>query len=256
MKQNPECMACASTYTVYVQDVIGNRTRDLFPQFVCLDCRSFFHRSGYRESEEIMRRDFEILFGDREHHRRLMSQLFLEIVTRYPAINTVLEIGHGAGMFMQACHDYGRKPFGFEVNPHCHAFVRNDLGLPCHLGLFDESHDRAYDLIASIQVFEHLENPRQLFKTMTEKLNKDGLVYISVPVLERELWPFLWTAGTSPAHTMPDPFFDNDVHISHFSIEGLIAMGRSYGAKTADYFVSKDVVDASPGSYQGVLFRF
>ena len=48
---------------------------------------------------------------------------------------------------------------------------------------------------------------------------------------------------------------DNDVHINHFSIEGLATMGKSVGARVADFFVSQDVYHKSPGAYPGMLFR-
>jgi len=53
-----------------------------------------------------------------------------------------------------------------------------------------------------------------------------------------------------------DVFAHNDVHITNFSIEGMKRMGIGLRARSAEYFVSKDVYHNSPGAYQGVLFRF
>jgi predicted SAM-dependent methyltransferase len=122
--------------------------------------------------------------------------------------------------------------------------------------MFDNNHKKTYDLIVSIQVFEHLENPRELFKTMCEKLNPDGAIYISVPFVEHHQWKYLWKADVNPGSVPPDVFCDNDVHITHFSIDGMKRMGMSFGAREAEYWVSKDVVHNSPGSYHGLLFRF
>ncbi len=250
------CPVCRSCYTLHVQGVLGNRTRKTYPQRYCMDCQSFFHRSSYVEDVEQKRTDFDYLFERRDLHYALMSQLFLEIKTRLPHVRTMCEIGHGLGMFMKAAQDYEVAPYGFEVSQPCHEFVRSHLMLPCQHGYFDQAHDRTYDLIVAIMVFEHLETPRDLFATMRDKLAPDGAIYLTVPFVAREHWPYLRTAGTSPTRTTDDPFYDNDVHITHFSVEGMRRMGLGLGARSAEYWVSKDVYTHSPGSYHGVLFRF
>ena len=256
MEQRNPCPACTSRYVGYVQDVLGRRTNQRFPQFVCLDCRSFFHCSNYRETDEQKEFDFQFLFNEREAHDKLQNQLFLELKTRLPHIRTVCEVGHGLGLFLKAARDYGCDGYGFEVNRLCHDFARVQLGLFCELGLFGPDHARTYDLIASIMVFEHLEKPRDLFAAMRDNLNPDGAIYLSVPFAHRYEWPYLWTADSKPGVAPPDIFYDNDVHITHFSVEGMRQMGLGLGARNADYFVSKDTAHHSPGAYHGVLFRF
>jgi SAM-dependent methyltransferase len=256
LDSSPRCRVCESRYTLFVQDVIGIRTNQKYTQTFCMDCRSFFHTSGYVEPAERLLADFEELFLQRENHSALQSQLALEIFTKRPHTRSVAEVGHGSGLFLKACEDYGRSAVGFEVNPHCHEFAVKELGVNSILGLFDDSHTEKYDLLAANQVFEHLETPRELFAVMVRHLRPDGSIYLGVPFLDRSGWPYLWTAGTDPAREPPDPFYDNDVHITHFSIEGMRRMGLSMGARSADYFVSQDVYQRSPGAYQGFLFTF
>ena len=256
MQARPSCPVCAGCYTAHVQDVLGRRSGERYAQWACLDCLSFCHRSGYQETDQQKIFDFQFLFDQREHHDKLQNQLFLELKTRVPHVVTCCEIGHGLGLFLKAVRDYGCDGHGFEVNRLCHEFARDQLNLSCELGLFDASHPRHYDLIVSIMVFEHLETPRELFITMRDKLNRDGAIYLCVPFIHRHEWPFLWTADTAPANAPPDVFYDNDVHITHFSVEGMRRMGLGLGAHQADYFVSKDTAHLSPGAYHGVLFRF
>ena len=178
MKDTPACPACDSRYTLHVQDVVGNRTGLFYPQHYCMDCQGFFHRSGYKETAQQKEDDYGFLFSHRENHKALQSQLFLEIKTRLPALRSVCEVGHGLGLFLKAVQDYGCDGHGFEVSAPCHDFAANQLGLSCELGLFEAGHQRTYDLIASIMVFEHLETPRELFATMRSKLNRDGAIYL------------------------------------------------------------------------------
>lgn len=256
MQLGAACPACDSVFTLVVQDVVGQRSGRRHEQRFCMDCSTFFHRSGYTESAQQQSDDFDALLQHRDNHAAIMSQLVLELKTRRPSAQTVLEIGHGTGYFLKGCRDYGLTAHGFEVNPYCHRYAVETLGVSSECGTFDESHTATYDLIVAIQVFEHLEAPRQLFTRMRDHLNRNGAIYLSVPFVLREQWPFLLTADTAPGPSLPDPFFDNDVHITHFSVEGMRRMGLGLGARTADYFVSTDTYYRSPGAYHGVLFTF
>lgn len=256
MERNPACRICDSSYTLFVQNTLGNRTKKLFPQWYCMDCQGFFHTSGYREDTHQKANDFQFLFRDRENHAALQSQLALELITRLPGTKSVLEIGHGAGLFLKGFGDYGVEAVGFELNEHCHKFATEELKVKSTLGYFDDDHEGSYDLIVSLQVFEHLEDPRSLFEIMKRHLNPDGAIYLSVPFVERHQWKFLKTAASDIAKDRADVFADNDVHITHFSIEGMKKMGLGLGARSADYFVSTDVYHKSPGAYHGVIFHF
>jgi SAM-dependent methyltransferase len=256
MKRLKPCPICASEYTLFVQKVIGQRTPVMIDQFFCMDCRSFFNHSGYRETDEQKRRDFDFLMTHAERHRAILGQLCLEIITKAPHIRTMCEIGFGAGFLMEAFRNFGRETYGFEVNLMCFDHARDVLGLPCENLIFDRTHERKYDALVACMVFEHLEDPRALFAEMRDHLNPDGVIYISVPFVERRDWPCLWTADSAPGEGLPDPFFDNEVHINHFSMAGMEMMGRQLGARSVDFWSSQDVYDKSPGSYPGVLFRF
>ena len=256
MKHVQDCPACASRYTVHVQAVVGQRSGRPLPQYVCLDCRSFFNHSGYRETLQQQKDDFDFLHALQSTIYPNQSQLCLELITRLPHVKTICEIGYGLGWFLRAVNDYGRTGYGFDTNPYGHEFATATLGLNCANGMFDLSHQTRYDMFVSIMVFEHLEQPRNVFAMMRDRLNADGAIYLCVPFVERRDWPYLWTADSSPGTMPPDPFYDNDVHVMHYSIEGLRQLGLTQGARSAEYFMSNDVVSRSPGCYQGVLYRF
>jgi SAM-dependent methyltransferase len=257
MKKTQSCPVCASDYTLYVQEVYGQRSMTKFPQFHCMDCKSFFNFSGYRETDGQKEVDFEYLRDRQAHISKLQNELALEILSRAPGVSTCCEIGFGTGLFLKACTYFGVREYGFEVNPYSARYAREVVGVNCEEGLFTESHEGRYDMIAAIGVFEHIENPRGLFATMASHLNRDGVIYINVPFVERAHWRYLWMADEAGSKQPPDPFYDNDVHIIHYSVAGLMRMGQNLGARSSEYFVSRDVVDNSAGgAYPGVLFRF
>lgn len=256
MKTERPCPACDSRYCLYVQDVIGQRSGKKIPQFICLDCHTLQNFSGYRETKQQQKDDFDYFVRHQDHTSALQNQLLLEIKARQPGIRTCCEIGYGTGLFLKACQYLGVEEYGFEVNRFAAEYAKKVVGVKCEIGLFTPKHDRFYDLIVAIGVFEHIEGPRDLFKLMVSKLNPDGAIYLNVPFVNRDDWKFLWDADKNGNVQPPNPFYDNDVHIIHYSIEGLRRLGLSFGARSAEYFVSKDVSTRSPGAYPGILFKF
>lgn len=248
------CPACASPYIAYVRDVITNRTRRVLPLWFCMDCRSFFNPSGYREDSQQKRFDFDYLLQHRPVIETHSHTLAHEIVIRTPGSKTVLEIGCGAGFFLNAAQCNGLLPIGYDVNPFATQFARTSLGVDARDGLWEPSLCSGFDLIVAIGVMEHVPDPRLLFRLMRDGLGKDGCIYLNVPFLDREHWRFLH--DVSPSVPL-SPFYDNDVHITHFSRQGLVKLGTDFGARSAEYFVAPDrVTNSSGGSYPGVLFRF
>ena len=65
----------------------------------------------------------------------------------------------------------------------------------------DNLYDKSYDLIVSIEVFEHLHNPRETFKTLVDKLNPDGYLAIQTAFHPEDREKFLkWHYKLDPTH--------------------------------------------------------
>lgn len=249
------CPVCTSSYTLYVQDVVTQRTKTHVPQYYCMNCASFFNFGAYRENDAALRNDLEFLKTHATISGALLEQLAVELMGRCNTLRTACEVGCGIGQFVKALEHRGVQAKGYDLNPYAVDYARSAFAANCECAQIASDGEK-YDLVAAIQVFEHLREPRALFADMRARVNPGGAIYVSVPFVTRDHWKYLWTASQRAADGPPDPFFDNDVHIVHFSVDGLIQMGRDFGAISADYFVSAN--PASPGSfaYPGVLFRF
>ena len=65
----------------------------------------------------------------------------------------------------------------------------------------DNLYDKSYDLIVSIEVFEHLHNPRETFKTLVDKLNPNGYLAIQTAFYPKDRDKFLkWYYKLDPTH--------------------------------------------------------
>jgi SAM-dependent methyltransferase len=241
-----KCPVCESLRIFPLRRLKGQRTKRQFPVFACLTCGSLHNSSGYKE-------DNEALIADREWHKSVFDRnirysrpLIENLLKIHPHAVNLLDIGAGIGSLIKVAQEYGFQAKGVEPNQYAVQFAKekNDIELDCcyfHQNIYKEK----FDIITCISVLEHLENPRLLFQEASSCLNRDGIMYVSVPFYEiREGWKYILSPGRNNS-----PFFDNDVHIVHFSKKGLVLMGKQLKAKHIQKLELKD-------SWTGVIFRF
>jgi cyclopropane fatty-acyl-phospholipid synthase-like methyltransferase len=97
----------------------------------------------------------------------------------------VLDLGTGAGAFMQRLLDAGFEVVGVDKREEgfraSGAFVRCDLNAP-FAGLLAGA--RPYHAIVAVEVVEHLENPRHLFRECAALLEPGGVFLVTTPYIE------------------------------------------------------------------------
>lgn len=65
----------------------------------------------------------------------------------------------------------------------------------------EEDYNKKYDLILSVEVFEHLHNPKEVFKTLVDRLNPNGYLVIQTAFHPRDRDKFLnWYYRLDPTH--------------------------------------------------------
>ncbi|MEM1231456.1 MAG: methyltransferase domain-containing protein, partial [Pseudomonadota bacterium] len=122
----------------------------------------------------------------------------------------------------QPAVDYGVEKFGVDLRAE----------------FWSSESDYEFDILACIMVLEHLEDPRPLFAEMAKAAARfKAKVFISVPFLERNRWSFIQQPDPKKPNT---PFFNNDVHVTHFSKEGLIRLARQHGMQTYQWLQPTD----------------
>lgn len=104
--------------------------------------------------------------------------LTLKLIAKYK-VGSLLEIGAGDGNFLKKVK-YGIDDIeGIEINQN--AIMKCIAqGLNVSAKSID-SFNRKFDLVASFQVFEHLDNPRKFIEKSLELLTDNGYFLISVP---------------------------------------------------------------------------
>lgn len=114
-----------------------------------------------------------------EYRKRLYAKHHIKKLKKLVQSGNLLEIGAGAGFFLDEAKKAGFTPWGLEFNPRQVEFMRDKLGIPCEQrplssDIFDE---KTFDVIYHCDVISHLFNPVLDFKIMNRILNKGGVLF-------------------------------------------------------------------------------
>ena len=240
------CPACDAPFTAYVRDVPTRRTNRLIPLYACLDCRSFWNPSGYRETDAQLKKDVDWGVSVEERNRAASARLFDHLEQRGVEISSVAEIGCGIGTLLNVARERGYRAVGFDVNRHAADYATKVGKLDVRSEFWSaETALPPIDLFLCISVLEHLDQPRPLIENLCRAaLRNRAALFISVPFLDRPKWEFVLDPEPTRQGT---PFFDNDVHVVHFSTPGLLSAMESFGLR--------DIEEVRYGLWHGLLAK-
>ena len=116
---------------------------------------------------------------------------------KLPEDARILEIGCGTGHNLEMLQAFGRAD-GIEIDPQARAIAERRLGgtigsapLPALTGV----EDGAYDMVAILDVLEHVEEDREALQSIARKLKPGGRILITVPA-----HPWMWSAHDTVNH--------------------------------------------------------
>jgi SAM-dependent methyltransferase len=138
----------------------------------------------------------------RQAARRLLAPKVLFLPDLAPG--RILEIGCGAGAFLQRMNRMGWEVEGLELSPRAGEEARR-LGFPVFIGSLDAAPDpdRSYDLIIGWMVLEHLHDPVQMLRKLWRWSSPGGWLALSVPDaggFEFKVFRDSWYALDVPRH--------------------------------------------------------
>lgn len=110
--------------------------------------------------------------------KRLHAKHNLSIVSSVVKSGALLEIGAGAGYFLDEARAIGYEPHGLEFNPVQADFVRNQLQIPCEESTLDRSmfSHQKFDLVYHCDVISHFFDPIAEFKKMHEVMADESFL--------------------------------------------------------------------------------
>jgi SAM-dependent methyltransferase len=128
--------------------------------------------------------------------REILSDLIARKLN-LPADSRILEIGCGTGHNLEMLQRFGRAD-GIEIDDAARAIAAARLGRPigeAPLPALTGVEDGAYDLVAILDVLEHVEEDEAALASIASKLRPGGRVLITVPA-----HPWMWSAHDAVNH--------------------------------------------------------
>lgn len=110
-------------------------------------------------------------------------KVFEQVNGRKP--KSILDVGSGAGHFVEACRRAGLKADGIELSESSRQFARDIWGIELDGSDFTQVYDQylGYDMVTFWGLLEHTPNPGSILGKASEIVghNNDGLVISKVP---------------------------------------------------------------------------
>lgn len=127
------------------------------------------HGSAHVSAESHVANDFS---------NRLYARHHLKIIRSVIKSGALLEIGAGAGYFLDEARKIGFNPFGLELNPVQANFIRHNLNIPCEESPLTASSfaGRKFDVVYHCDVISHLFDPISDFRKINEIMKDDAFL--------------------------------------------------------------------------------
>lgn len=241
------CPVCSEPYLLPIGTKTGLRSHIPLTLFSCLYCQSLSNPSPYVEDDRQLARDLEWHKNVAARNEAAARTLLSTLSSRGADLSSIVEIGPGIGTVLSvAKREYQSKTLGFEMNPYTGPYAKSFNGIEIVCEKWDPSKSPAdVTLFLCIMVLEHLADPRPLIKDLVSATQASGAaLFVSVPLFRRNDLRFL---AEPDARAPGNPFFDPDVHVTHFSEFGLEYALRKAGAHSVDWIRT--------GMWHGTLAR-
>ena len=142
-----------------------------------------------------------------------------------------LDVGLGNGSLLFTANEWGYRPVGLDLRPQTVDGMRR-LGYEaycCDLANHDVA--AAYQVISLCDVLEHLPFPKLALAHLHRLLRADGVLLLSMPNLDSEVWAMLDRANTNP-------YWGELEHYHNFGRQRLLSLLDEVGFDFVHFAVS------------------
>ncbi|MDA3890626.1 MAG: class I SAM-dependent methyltransferase [Salinivirgaceae bacterium] len=171
----------------------------------CKSCKLVF--SQQIPTIEELNNYYKVYAYDHDNYSQLTEQRYLDLLKsfeKYRVSNTILDVGCGNGFFLEVAQKQGWKVYGTEFSEKAVEILK-EKGIDGKLGALDLANYSGgmFDVITSLEVLEHINNPVEELSKFNKLLRVGGLLYATTPnfsSLSRLLLKENWNIITYPEH--------------------------------------------------------
>ena len=192
----------------------------------------------YSFENEGDRRFVDDWFLDNADLNRATWQQVLKVLAKYKPAGTLLDVGCGAGTFLEEARRTGYWVKGQEVAPYFLRYCQETLGLEMYTGELEVLNLPAgsLDVVTAFDVIEHHPDPRRLLDEFRRLVKPDGVVVISTHDIGN------WFARRYGVHWR---YLGAIAHLTYFTRQTLSRMLDQAGFKVV-YMGGGHTLDTSP----------
>jgi SAM-dependent methyltransferase len=166
-----------------------------------------------------------------EQHRGISARM-IDKVLPYVASGRWLDVGFGNGSLLFTAREFGFMPVGLDIRADNVEKLRG-FGIEAHCAdIATLAGASRYAVISLADVLEHLPFPIPGLAAARRLLTADGVVLISMPNSDCEVWKVLDREGRNP-------YWGELEHYHNFSRQRLYALLRECGFEPLRYGVSE-----------------
>ena len=131
-------------------------------------------------------------------------------------VTSILDIGCSTGFFLSALKGKVKTRVGVELNTSDVAFIKKNLDFKVYSKPINDLEiiEGPFDIITSLQVLEHVDNPVEFLKAVGKNLKSNGWLYLELPNVD----DVLLSVFHEPAYKK---FYYREPHVSYFSAKTL-----------------------------------
>ena len=237
---------------------VGIYARDVWPLVRCRRCGLIYLNPRVDDAARAAFYSFETpgdqrfvqdWFIENEDLQRPVWRRFLRVLKRVQPAGRLLDVGCGAGTFLDEARAAGFAVEGQEVAATFVDYCRRTHGLIVHDGFLDDLDlpRGSYDVITAFDVIEHHPDPRLLITQMRALLRPGGVVMISTHDIGNYFarhygvrWRYIRPIG----------------HITYFSRRTLARLLRSCGFEVVRQGGSHTIEASQPAEWRRRFVQF
>jgi 2-polyprenyl-3-methyl-5-hydroxy-6-metoxy-1,4-benzoquinol methylase len=139
---------------------------------------------NYHGDANLYYNEARLIFkGTRKHHRDANYEFELKEIKKHKSHGKFLDIGTNMGFFLRKARRFGFDVSGVEPSPSLSKIATEQFFLKIHTSFFEniDFAPKSQDVITMIDVFEHVNNPKELLIKANKVLKDDGIICVKVP---------------------------------------------------------------------------
>jgi 2-polyprenyl-3-methyl-5-hydroxy-6-metoxy-1,4-benzoquinol methylase len=164
--------------------------------------------------------------------QRLVSARMVAKVARHVADGAWLDVGFGNGSLIFTADEFGYEAVGVDLRRD-NVDGLKALGYEAYdMSLEKLDQPGRFSVISMADVLEHMPFPKAGLEDARRLLRPGGLLFLSMPNLDSELWRFL-------DRTRSNPFWGELEHYHNFGRKRLTALLAEHGFRAIEYGISE-----------------